>query len=639
MERIKEALVPAVVSRVCLAIGLGGLALLVALIGLGPPVPAEAVARPAALAAEPVMSVTFGLDDFDDPKWSDDGTHPVPRNPNDFFANQSRYTIDGTGAAITESLTCPFTYSCYLTLVYDVSVQSNSEGGYVEELAYSYSYDGGNPATWKLRDVSACTAFGFRVRGDTGSPYTSRLDVEFVGHNWGVKGHYQVTGITTNWKKVSIPLGSLANVDLTRLKQIAIRLNRSEVTAPAGVLHFDDFAFSGCRFEGDLPDLLERQAFYYFWENRHPATGFVPDRAVYPFYSHNVASIAAIGYELAAFGIGAERGWISRTEAAEATRQVLDSLWAIRSNASWQGFYYHFLNMQTGQRDGDTELSTIDTSLMMAGVLFARQYFTANNNTENAIRQRAGQLFNAINWQWALRTELQPTAKYNQFHMAWKPECKAGYEVPAPGGGCFDGTPANPTTWDYYTDEILLINLLAIGSPTHPVPANTFGAWRREAGAYGGYTLYQSWFGQLFAHFIGQGWLDLRSVTDPNKGINWFQNSRQAALTNRQFVIDQSTNYVTYSANSWGLSPCLGPPEEAWERGWGRRIPDLWRLTQGRANPAANKPRRDDLSLRRCRQYHLPGNGSKRQCGLPGANALVPDAAAPVGPVRLPGWF
>ncbi len=444
----------------------------------------------------------------------------------------------------------------------------------MEELAYSYTYDGGDPSTWKLRDMSACTAFRFRVRGDTVLPYTSQFEVEFVGHNWGVKDHYLVTGLSSNWQDVTIPLASLTNVDLAQLKHIAIRLQNSQVTAPAGVLHFDDFAFTGCSFAGNLLDLLERQAFYYFWETRHPDTDFVPDRAINPFYGNKMSSIAGIGFELAAFGTGAERGWISRAEAAEATRQVLSSLQTISQTGSitqgtHHGFFYHFVDIDTGLRHSDSELSTIDTALLMAGVLFTRQYFDGSNNVEIEIRNLADQLFNAVEWDWILRTDPLPITKTNQFYLSWKPEMTGTYNFPEPGGGFFDGTPGNPTTWDYYTDEILLINLLAIGSPTHPVPADTFGAWRREPGTYDGYTLYTSWFGQLFAHFIGQGWLDLRYVTDPNQSINWFQNSKQAALANRQFVIDQAITYTTYSSQSWGLSPGLGPPADPLEPGWG----------------------------------------------------------------------
>ena len=192
----------------------------------------------------------------------------------------------------------------------------------------------------------------------------------------------------------------------------------------------------------------------------------------------------------------------------------------------------------------------------------------------------AGQLYDRVDWDWALRTDAQPAAKRNQFYMAWKPEyhdCRASgyqncYEIPdaRSGRGYFTGEvvagvppTVHPTTWDYYTDEILLINLLAMGSATHGVPAETWGAWARESGSYGDYTLYQSYYGQLFAHLIGQVWLDLRETREKlPPHIAWHHNSRQAALANRQFAIDSMEQCDTYSPERWGLSTSLGGPDD-----------------------------------------------------------------------------
>lgn len=546
------------------SIGLAGLALFATLVALAtfePPGWAFA-APPVAPALNGVLTANFSLDDFDDRQRPTGFARDIPRPPNDYFANQGIYTVGGTGALITDSITCTATHSCYLSLAYDLSAQANSEGGYVEELGYSYTYNGANPATWTLRDVSYCLAFEFQVRGDPVSPFTTRFDVEFVGHDWNITYHHPVTGVTTTWQKITIPISSLTNVDKTHLKQIAIRFRRADITAPVGVLHFDNFAFTGCIFPGQAIVLVEGGPFGYFWENRHPSTGFVRDRAVDPFYNRQVTSIAAIGYELAAFGIGVERGRLSRTDAAQATLQVLNSLWNSSAAASHKGFYYHLLKIDTGERDGDSELSTIDTALLMAGVLFARQYFDGSAGTEAAIRQKATELFNRVEWDWALRTDSTPAANHNQFYLAWQPTLTTGFEILTPGGGYFAGTPADPTTWDYYTDEILLINLLAIGSPTHSVPTSTFTAWARQTGSYGGYTFYQSWNNSLFTHFIGQGWLNLRPYSEPVTGINWWDNSRKAVLAQRQFAIDQSATYATYSAQSWGISANLGPPDD-----------------------------------------------------------------------------
>ena len=543
---------------------LSGATLLLALLGLAGLQPAASTVQAAPAGQGGTSAVTFVLDDFDDAKTDPNAAmRKIPRSPNNFFANQATYTVGQSGALITDSITCPVTHSCYLTLDYDVTNIITSEGGYVEELGFSYTYDGGNPATWELRDMSSCQSFSFQVKGDETEPFTTRFGVEFIGHDWGVRDQFTVTGvISTAWQTKTISLNNLSQVDPMRIKQVAFRLRNDQVTAQTGRLHFDNLAFNGCQMPGGLLDVMEQQAFAYFWELRHPDTGFVRDRAVDPFPGNdrNVTSIAAIGFELTAFGIGAERGWINRDEAATATLQVLDKLLAITSTASHKGFYYHILDIKTGARDGDTELSTIDTALLMAGVLFARQYFNGTNDTEVAIRQQATRLFNQVEWDWALRTEATPADNANRFYLAWKLVEEDGFKIPAPGGGYFAGTPSDPTTWDYYTDEILLINLLALGSPTHRVASDTFTAWPRVQGSYGEYTFIQSYFGSLFTHFIGQVWLDLRGVTDPQDSINWYENSGKAALANRQFAIDQAMTYTTYSTDSWGISANLGPP-------------------------------------------------------------------------------
>lgn len=534
---------------------------LAVVIALGALAGFAAPSRAAPLDQANVSSVTFVLDDFDDAKIEPSApTTKLPRNPNNFFANQGIF--EANGGFITDTLTCPYTYSCYLTLDYDVSAGVTSEAGYVEELGFSYTYDAGNPATWTLRDMSTCEALSFRVMGDGILPFTSQFEIEFIGQDWGIRDQILVGGVTTGWQTKTVLLSSLTNVDPAKIKQVAVRLHNPKVTQTVGRLHFDDFALTGCSFNGNLLDLIERQAFYYFWELRHSDTGFVRDRAVDPFYNRNVTSIAAIGYELTAFGLGAERGWISRTEAASATLQVLNKLVEISPTASHEGFYYHLLEIDTGARDGTTELSTIDTALMMAGVLFAREYFTGTTTAEITIRQQADLLFNAVDWTWALDDGTTSPEDQNKFYLGWKPVSDPDFQFPAPGGGYFLGTSTNPATWDYYTDEILLINILALGSPTHMVATDTFTAWTREAGTYDGYTLYQSYFGQLFTYFIGQGWLDLRCYVEKESRIHWPHNSGLAALANRQFAIDQSKIYTTYSTQSWGLSPSLGPPND-----------------------------------------------------------------------------
>lgn len=537
-------------------------------------------ARPAAAAA---MEVSDSVDDFDDRVGSQGGPER-PRRPNDFFGDQGIWNTEA--AFINDTVTCSATFECSLSLTYDLSAPG-AEGGYWEELSYSYL-----PATPPSRDLRAYEQLRFRVRGDPAVGIPDQYQIEFVQDDWAARKVFTLSAPSSSWQWVTLDLTGPSDLDWSRVKQLAVKLVGDQLSDRTGRLLFDDFALVDQDFSGDLLELIERRAFRYFWELRHPATGFVRDRAVDPFYDRKVTSVAAVGFELAAFGIGAERGWISRAEAMQATHQVLRTLLDLpqgvdpMASAGYQGFFYHLLDIETGLRAPDSELSTIDTALLMAGVLFARQYFDGSAQAEADIRALADQLYERVNWAWALRDDAEPAQRANQFYLAWKPErhdCQASggnncYEIPAgtSGAGYFSGDvdagsgEERPTTWDYYTDEILLINLLAIGSPSHGVPSDTFWAWEREAGTYGGHTLYQSWFGELFAHLIGQVWVDLRAVAEVRPPhISWWRNSGQAALANRQFAIDSAGSHATYGPSSWGLSSALGPPDSPLEQGIG----------------------------------------------------------------------
>jgi hypothetical protein len=177
---------------------------LLLLVGLQPTA-SEVQAAP---ASQGMLAVTFVLDDFDDAKTDpNDAMRLIPRSPNNFFANQASYAVGGSGALITDSITCPVTHSCYLTLDYDVTQAITSEGGYVEELGFSYTYNGGISTTWQLRDMSTCQSFSFQVQGEETKPFTTRFGVEFIGHDWAVRDLFTVTGVSsTAWHTKSISL-------------------------------------------------------------------------------------------------------------------------------------------------------------------------------------------------------------------------------------------------------------------------------------------------------------------------------------------------------------------------------------------------------------------------------------------------
>jgi len=478
--------------------------------------------------------VSYILDDFDD-----------AQAPNDFFGDQGRW--ESGGAVVTDTFTCAVrrgSNGYALQLDYDVSTPS-SKGGYWEHFTYYYP----NPDN-PIYDLSEYDEFHLWVKGDEGVGYTTRFYVEFVeDQKWNDsdKAIVEVTDIISDWQKVTVDLRTLTNVNWTQMRQVAIRFDNGHVTRNQGRLYFDDLHFvdldGGYATDDQFLELVSRRAFKYFQDSIHPTTGLIKDRAS----NREASSIASVGFGLTAMGIGAERGWISRTMATSQVRSTLQTLStcvqgpAITGTCGYKGFFYHLLDMETGQRLPSSELSSVDTALLMAGVLFAGEYFDdPADPVEADIRALADGIYRRVEWDWMLDLAT------NQFYMEWKPE--------NPGDG-FAGH------WDHYTDETILICLLAIGSPTHSVPSDVFYAWERERGCYDDYCLIQTYWGSLFTYFFAHCWFDLRCLTDyhPITPTNWWNNSTAAALANRQFCIDNSITYSTYSANSWGLTACFGP--------------------------------------------------------------------------------
>lgn len=290
-----------------------------------------------------------------------------------------------------------------------------------------------------------------------------------------------------------------------------------------------------------LFDDIERRTFDFFWNVGDASRGLIPDR--YP--SPSAASIAAIGFALTAYPIGVERGYVSR---AAARARVLATLRFLHDapqgpeasgNAGYQGFFYHFLDMSSGTRHGSSELSTIDTSLLLAGVLFTGGYFDASDPDEAEIRALAEALYRRVDWPWA-----SPQAP--AISHGWTPE--SGYLG-------FD--------WRGY-NEAMLVYILALGSPTHPVDAAAWSAWTS--------TYDQSWgtiegyqhltFGPLFGHQYSAVWIDYRGIRDAYmamRGLDYFENGRRAAYSQRAYAMENRLAWKGYGADVWGLSACDGP--------------------------------------------------------------------------------
>lgn len=284
---------------------------------------------------------------------------------------------------------------------------------------------------------------------------------------------------------------------------------------------------------------LQRRTFHYFWDLADSANYQVPDR--YP--ARTFSSIAATGFGLTTYLIGAENGWVTRAQAAERVRLTLRTLLELPQGpdpegvAGYKGFFYHFLTLDKALRFKQVELSTIDTGLLMAGVLSVMSYFDRDTPEEREIRQTADALFRRVEWNWAMNGA-------KTMSMGWHPE--KGFI---------------PAQWAGYNEAMVLL-IMAMGSPTHPIPASSWEEWCKtyEWAEYRGQEHVN--FDPLFGHQYSHMYIDFRGIQDPYmqaKGIDYFENSRRATYANRAYCIANPKGFKGYGENVWGLTACDGP--------------------------------------------------------------------------------
>ena len=283
---------------------------------------------------------------------------------------------------------------------------------------------------------------------------------------------------------------------------------------------------------------IQRDTFSYFVCEVNPANGLIADKTQ-PGWS---ASIAAVGLGLASYPVGVERGLMTRPEAVERT---LATLRFFRNSeqgpgaaaTGYKGFYYHFLDMKTGKRAGTSELSTVDSAFLLAGMLTAAAYFQNDAADEKEIRTLADELYQRVDWPWAQNGGATIT-------HGWKP--RSGFL---------------PYRWWGY-DEALLLYLLGLGSPTHSLSEESYTAW---TSTYQWRKVYDQEFlyaGPLFTHQLSHLWIDFRGVRDKymrGKGIDYFENSRRATHAQRQYAIHNPNQFEEYGENCWGITASDGP--------------------------------------------------------------------------------
>jgi hypothetical protein len=288
-------------------------------------------------------------------------------------------------------------------------------------------------------------------------------------------------------------------------------------------------------------DDVEARTFRWFWDNTSTTNGLTPDR----WPTRTFSSIAAVGFALTAYPIGAEHGWVSREEARDRVLTTLRFFWTAPQGpqptgvTGNQGFFYHFLDLDTGYRYQTVELSTIDTSLLLGGVLFCREYFDRADAGETEIRALADSIYGRVDWRFA-------QARPPFVSMGWTPE-------------------AGLHTYDWRGfDEAMLVYIFALGSPTHPIDPSAWDAWTSTYrwGSFYGQDFVQ--FAPLFGHQYSHIWIDFRGIQDAymrGKGIDYFENSRRATLSQRAYAIANPLGWRGYGADLWGLTASDGPAD------------------------------------------------------------------------------
>jgi len=272
--------------------------------------------------------------------------------------------------------------------------------------------------------------------------------------------------------------------------------------------------------DDEFLDQMQRAIFLFFWEQASPTSGLVKDRALAGGNdTRTVSTIAATGFGLTALCIGHKRAY---ADATQIQTRVTNTLTFLLNQTTVNGFYYHFVDMNSGARVWSSEVSSIDTSILLCGVLACRQYFQ-----DAQIQSLASQIYDRVNWPWMFNGG-------STFSMGWTPE--NGFIT---------------TRWDTYS-ELMMIYLLAIGSTTNPVPASTWNAFARPIFTYQGLTYITNQYAPLFIHQYSHAWFDFRNKQDAY--ANYFANSVTATQAHKLFCLSLTPQFSDYQSNLWGIT-------------------------------------------------------------------------------------
>jgi hypothetical protein len=318
-----------------------------------------------------------------------------------------------------------------------------------------------------------------------------------------------MTGLAAGW-----PLGR---------QGVAAFLAESQGTGVASAQAEGEITLS--KDDDQFLEELERANFQFFWEQASSQTGLVKDRCnVHGHDTTVVASIAATGFGLTALCIGEKRGYLPSREVYTRVLTTLRFLWEKLPNH--RGFFFHFADVNTGARLWDSEVSSVDTAILLCGVLTCRQHFRSPE-----IRRLALDIFNRVEWDWLSEDTLL-------LSHGWMPEI--GFL---------------PYRWDDYS-ELMMLYLLGMGSLTSPLKADAWTAWKRTKFEYEGLRYIGS-FAPLFVHQYSHAWFDLRNRRD--RYADYFQNSTVATEAHRLFCLDLAKQFPDYGDDLWGITASDSP--------------------------------------------------------------------------------
>ena len=322
----------------------------------------------------------------------------------------------------------------------------------------------------------------------------------------------------------------------TYFYEVTAVTTNSQESLPSNPLSATPIAFAS---DDSFLEYVQQANFNYFWYAANPANGLIPDRST----ASSPCSIAALGFGLTAIGIGIDHGWISRTQGVARVLTTLGTLLQKPQGTNtagmigYKGWFYHFLNMNTALRAPNSELSSVDSALLLSGVVYVRQYFNGTNSDEAGIRAEADAIINRVDWNWMARGS-------SAVSMGWFP----------PGSFIANN-------WNAY-DEAMILYLLGLGHATNPLPVSAWNHWTNGYTWATNYNQAYVVFPPLFGHQYSHCWVDFRHISDAYMNAHdstYFENSRRATLAQVAYCVANPMGWPGYGTNGWGLTACDDP--------------------------------------------------------------------------------